>query len=529
LVVRRKRDHHQVTAAAVPAPAARLIGIDKWFGGAHALRGVSVAFETGDVHAVAGENGAGKSTLMKILSGVIPASEYSGTLEIDGVPRRLSSIREAEHHGIFLVPQELNVVPELRVGEYMFLNREPRRFGLVDTRQLWTETARWLDVFKLRVSPLARMGELSTHEQQLVSIARAMTQGVKLLILDEPTASLTERETELLFAQMQDLHRHGVTAIYISHRLQEFERVADVCTVMRDGSVVETFRLDEAGGDVPRRVIRAMVGRDLSEMYPKVAAKAGLPLLTLAHWSVAHTAAGRPDVVRDVSLELRAGEVLGVYGLLGSGAFQLARSLFGASSGAVRGSMLVRGKPVRMGSPIEAMRHGIAYLPAERKRDSLILSHSIATNMSLAALSRLSRWGAVDRRAELTSIQRYLRDLRVRYSSAEQPIRELSGGNQQKVVAAKWLLLEPDVFVLEEPTRGVDVNARVDFYALMNRLTAAGKALVLVSTDLPEVLGMADRILVMWEGQIVSEFRRGQVSEEQVMLQAAGEHEMEAA
>jgi ABC-type sugar transport system ATPase subunit len=512
----------------VRPPAARLTNIDKWFGGAHALRDVTVSFESGDVHAVAGENGAGKSTLMKILAGVIPASEYSGTLEIEGVPRQLHSIREAEQHGIFLVPQELNVVPELRVGEYMFLNREPQRFGFVNTKKLWAETRHWLEVFKLHVSPLARMVELSTHEQQLVSIARALTQGVKLLILDEPTSSLTERETEILFTQIDDLQRHGVSAIYISHRLHEFERIADACTVMRDGSVVESFRRHEAGGDTPRRVIRAMVGRDLSEMYPKVPAPIGEPVFTLKDWSVSHTIPGRPDTVRHVDLSVRAGEVLGIFGLLGAGCFKLARSLFGASAGQARGTMEIRGKAVRVSNPLDAIRHGIAYLPAERKRDSLVLSHSIATNMTLAALGGMSRMGAVDRRTELGKIQHYIENLHVKCASIEQPIRELSGGNQQKVVAAKWLLTKPDVFVLEEPTRGVDVNARIDFYNLINNLAADGKAVILVSTDLPEVLGMADRLLVMWEGQVVREFQRGEVTEEEVMLHAAGEHEAAA-
>ena len=520
-----------MATSSVRLPAARVVDVDKRFGGAHALRGVSVTFESGDVHAVAGENGAGKSTLMKILSGVIGADDYTGTVEIDGVVRRFGSIRDAERHGVFLVPQELNIVPELRVGEYLFLNREPQRFGMVDTRKLWTDTAHWLDVFKLRVSPLARMDELSTHEQQLVSIGRAMTQGVKVLILDEPTASLTERETELLFTRIDDLHRHGVTTIYISHRLHEFERIANVVTVMRDGSVVDHFRLggvDGPASDTPRRVIRAMVGRDLAEMYPKAVAPLREPMLSVRDWSIASSRPERPPVVRNVDLDVRGGEVVGIYGLLGSGAFDFARSLFGNRPGRASGTMTVRGKGVRVAGPKDAIRHGIAYLPAERKRDGLIVSHSIESNMTLAALSRLSWFGGIDRKAELTSVQRYVRDLRVKCGSVEQPISQLSGGNQQKVVAAKWLLTEPDIFVLEEPTRGVDVNARVDFYDLINRLTAAGKAIVLVSTDLPEVLGMADRVLVMHEGRLVREWPRGAATEEDVMIHAAGEQKVAA-
>ena len=267
-------------------PAVKVSRLNKWFGSTHALADVSVTFEPGDVHAVAGENGAGKSTLVKILSGVIGASEYTGEVEIDGVARQLHSVRDAERFGIFLVPQELNIVPELRVGEFLFLNREPRRWGLLDTKKLWSDTAHWLDVFKLAVSPIARMDELSTHEQQLVSIARAMTQGVNVLILDEPTASLTERETELLFQRIAELKRRNVATIYISHRLHEFERIANVVTVMRDGCVVDNFRL-EGAGDTPRRVIRAMVGRDLTEMYPKAPAVQGGPVLQLQGWSVA--------------------------------------------------------------------------------------------------------------------------------------------------------------------------------------------------------------------------------------------------
>ena len=512
-------------ATAARAPAAKVSHVDKRFGGAHALRGVSVTFETGDVHAVAGENGAGKSTLMKILSGVI--GDYDGTVEIDGTVRRFSNIRDAEHHGVFLVPQELNIVPELRVGDYLFLNREPQRWGLVDAKTLWADTAYWLDVFKLHVSPVARMGDLSTHEQQLVSIGRAMTQGVKVLILDEPTASLTDRETELLFDRIADLHLHGVTTIYISHRLHEFERIANVVTVMRDGSIVDHFRL-ERGGDTPRRVIRAMVGRDLTEMYPKVPTAVGPPVLQLLGYTLANPEPKRRPIVRDVNLTIRAGEVVGVFGLLGSGAFALARSIFGAHKGAITGETKIKGAPARIGNPRDAIKQGVAYLPAERKRDGLIVAHSIESNMSLAALARFSRNGFIDRKAELRSIQQYVANLRVKCHSAEQPIRELSGGNQQKVVAAKWLMTEPEIFVLEEPTRGVDVNARIEFYQLINTLTSAGKAILLVSTDLPEILGMADRILVMWEGRIVREWKRGEVTEEQAMIHAAGEHEVAA-
>lgn len=506
----------------VTAPVARVLNVDKRFGGAHALRGVSLTFRKGEVHAIAGENGAGKSTLMKILSGVI--GDFDGQIEIDGTPRRFSSIREAERHGVFLVPQELNIVPELRVGEYLFLNREPTKWGFVDVKKQWADTARFLAMFKLDVSPVVRMEELSTHEQQLVSIARAITQGVKVLILDEPTASLTDRETGLLFDRIEDLRGHGVTTIYISHRLHEFARMANAVTVMRDGAVVDSFPM-QGQAQVPRRVIRAMVGRDLAEMYPQRTTSPGAALLEVRNWTVAHAKPGRSPAVLDTNLTVRAGEVVGIYGLLGSGTFSLTRSLFGAADTPVAGQVLVNGTPIQIRSPRDAIRAGIAYLPAERKRDGLIVEHSIEANMTLAALGLFSRAGFIDRRAEMERIRAMAKSLRIKAGSLDQPIRELSGGNQQKVVAAKWLLTEPDIFILEEPTRGVDVNARVEFYELINALAAAGKAILLVSTDLAEVLGMSSRVLAMCEGRIVQEWRGGAATEEDVMLFAAGEHQ----
>jgi D-xylose transport system ATP-binding protein len=497
--------------------------LNKWFGGTHAVRDVSINFEAGEVHAVAGENGAGKSTLVKILSGVYGASSYTGEIEIDSVPRTLHSVRDAEQYGIFLVPQELNIVPELRVGEFLFLNREPRRWGLLDTRKLWSETAHWLSVFKLAISPVDQMATLSPHEQQLVSIARAMTQGSKVLILDEPTASLTERETELMFSRIADLRTHGVATVYISHRLKEFERIADVVTVMRDGSVVDQFRIDGVL-KAPQRVVKAMVGRDIVDMYPKVAAPLGAQKLAIRDWSVTNAASGRRAVIDSVSLRVRAGEVLGVFGLIGSGALELARSILGLQKGRATGEIWVDGRPVQVGTPARAIAAGICYLPAERKRDGMVPGMSVGANLSLAALDRFSSLGMIRRSEELRRIQSYIRSLRVKCESPEQPIAQLSGGNQQKVVAAKWLLAEPEVFVLEEPTRGVDVNARIDFYELINELAARGKAVILVSTDLPEVLEMSDRIVVIADGKMIKEWPRGEASEEEIMLHAAGGH-----
>ncbi len=502
--------------------AIRVSGLDKWYGGTHALRDVSLAVETGHVHAIAGENGAGKSTLVKILAGVLTHQDYTGEVAIDGTPVRLGSIRDAEAHGVFLVPQELHVVPQLSVADFLFLNREPRRFGMVDRAKLWADTARWMSMFQIDVSPLTQMGELGSHEQQLVSIARAMTQGVKVLILDEPTASLTERETRLLFERVRDFKAHGVTTLYISHRLAEFERIADAVTVMRDGRVVDGFPL-ERNGETPRRVIKAMVGRDLDELYPKTQASHGADLFTVEGWGVQNPVAGRPDLVRPLDLSVKAGEVLGVYGLIGSGASDLAQSFFGVHRGTVTGTMRVGGRAVDARRPGGAIKAGVAYMPSDRKRDGLVLGMPVSSNLTLAALGKMTALGMIDRGAELRSVRHYVDSLKVKCASVEEPISSLSGGNQQKVVAAKWMLAEPQAFVFEEPTRGVDVNARIEIYQLINEVAWAGKAVILISTDLPEVLGMADSVLVMHAGRVAGQWPRSAIDEETAMLHATGE------
>ncbi|NEI72576.1 ATP-binding cassette domain-containing protein [Rhizobium lusitanum] len=495
--------------------------IDKRYGATHALRAVSTSCRAGDVQAIAGENGAGKSTLVKIISGVIPFGEYEGTFVLDGQPARFSSVRDAESAGVFLVPQELNVVPEMAVADYLFLNREPRRFGLVDRSRVLSETARWLATFQLDISPLAKMGDLRSHEQQLVSIARAMTQGVKILILDEPTASLTERETEILFERMRAFRELGVTTLYISHRLAEFKRIADAVTVMRDGQVVDDFRIDEED-DVPQRVVRTMVGRDLDELYPKSGRNIGEPLFEVSNWSVANLVANKRPLVEDVTLSIRSGEVVGIFGLIGSGASDFAQSLFGASMGRVTGHAKIRGNQIRLANPRQAMASGMAYLPSDRKRDGLFLDMSIASNLTLASLRQVSPRGILDRRHELSLTQERVRSLKVKCRSIEQPIGDLSGGNQQKIAVAKWMLAEPDLIVVEEPTRGVDVGARLEIYKLINSMAEQGKAVLIVSTDLAEILGMSDRVLAFHDGQIVGEWSRGQASEKDVMIKAAG-------
>ena len=504
--------------------AIHIDAIDKRYGATHALQAVSTACRAGDVHAIAGENGAGKSTLVKVISGVIPFGEYEGIFKLDGTVARFSNVRDAENAGVFLVPQELNIVPEMAVCDYLYLNREPKTHGIIDRKTLLEETSKWLSVFQLDISPLVKMGDLGSHEQQLVSIARAMTQGVKILILDEPTASLTERETEILFERVREFRKLGVTTLYISHRLAEFKRIADAVTVMRDGRVVDEFRVDEVG-DVPQRVVRTMVGRDLSELYPKTDHNLGETLFEVRNWSVANPYPKKRPLVQNISLSLRVGEVVGIFGLVGSGASDFARSLFGASPGRVSGDARLRGAPIKLSNPREAMAARIAYLPSDRKRDGLFLGMSIASNLTAASLGLVTQQGLLDRRTELTLAQERVRALRVKCRSIEQPVGDLSGGNQQKVAAAKWMLSNPDLVIVEEPTRGVDVGARLEIYNLIDSIALQGKAVLLVSTDLPEVLGVSDRIFAFHDGRIVGEWAGGSASEKDVMIKAAGSGE----
>jgi ABC-type sugar transport system ATPase subunit len=513
-----------------PAAAAiRIAGVNKYYGSSQVLRDVGLTCEVGDVLAIAGENGAGKSTLVKIISGVIPVGSYEGDVLIHGMKAAFGNVRDAERSGVFMVPQELSIVPELSIADFLFLNREPLRCGIIDQRRLWTETARWLEIFRLENTPLTKMGELGSHEQQLVSIARAMTQGVKILILDEPTASLSGRETDLLFDRVRAFKNLGVTTLYISHRLAEFEAIADAVTVMRDGRVVDGFRIASDGrrldGGTARRVVTAMVGHELKELYPKAEPATGNPIFKLSNWTLAHPSGRRRELCIDVSFEVRAGEVVGIFGLIGSGASDLARSIFGAHPGAVTGIARLHDRPIRLDSPRAAMAAGVAYLPSDRKRDGLVLQMPISGNLTLAALGDFVSGGIVDRERELHKGRDTVVTLRVKCNSIEQPIGELSGGNQQKVAAAKWMLTSPQLVVFEEPTRGVDVGARVEIYNLINELAQQGKAILIVSTDLAEVIGMSDRVFAMHAGRIAGEWQRGAVDERSVMLAASGSSE----
>jgi D-xylose transport system ATP-binding protein len=496
-------------------------GIDKHFGATHALRSVSLAIRPGAVHAIVGENGAGKSTLVKIIAGVLPASSFSGQILIEGILRSFSNIRDGERAGVFLVPQELNVVGATTVADNLFLNREFGHFGLVDYRAMWSAAAQWIESLKIQVQPTTPMHRLSAGQQQLVSIARAMTRGVKILILDEPTSSLTEAETDLLFARIAEFHRIGVTTVYISHRLPEIVRLANVVTVMRDGRVVEHLSMQDAA-TTPRRIVRAMIGRDIEEMFPKSKAVFGDVALEVNNLTVDSLYPGRPAPVQAATLSIRRGEILGVFGVVGSGTSELARAIFGAWPGRVHGSVRTKRKAIGSNSPRQAISGGIGYLSGDRKRSGLVLKMSVAANISLVVLKRVAQRLVISPKRELSLVQHYVDRLQIKIRSVDQSVAELSGGTQQKVMAARWLAASPDVLILEDPTRGIDVGTKAEIYALMAQLAEEGRAILLVSSDLEEVLGISDRMAVMHKGRLLGNWERGSASEEELMSAATG-------
>jgi len=496
-------------------------GIDKWFSATHALRQVSLKVAPGTVHAIVGENGAGKSTLMRILAGVTPAGDYDGTVLIDGRPIAFKGIVDAERAGVFLVPQELTTVPGITVAENLMLNREPGRFGLIDYKAMFVTAAKWIRTFRIDVEPTMLMQSLSVPQQQLVTIARAMTRGVKFLILDEPTATLAESETEVLFSRVRDFRRLGVTTLYISHRLSEIRQIADRVTVMRDGRVVDDLDVRDAA-TTPRRIVRSMVGRDIAELYPKRDVEIGGVALELKNFTVPNLIAERRPYVTDLSLTVRSGEIVGLFGVVGSGTAQLARAAFGAWPGRVSGEVVVKGKPVSLSSPGKAIAAGMGYLTGDRKTSGLVLGRSIAENITLVALKQLSPHQVIDQRAEVGMVKDYVERFRIKATSIDQPVAELSGGTQQKVVAAKWMAAAPDVLILEEPTFGVDVGTKVEIYSLMGEIVAEGRALLLISSDLQEVIAMSDRVLAVHDGRLADSWDRGSATEEAVMHAATG-------
>ncbi len=501
------------------SPLLEMRDITKTFPGVRALDGVTFDLYAGEIHALVGENGAGKSTLMKVLGGVYPYPEYGGEIRINGEIQRFGSIRNAEAAGIAVVYQELSLVKDMTVGENIFLGREPSRFGVVRWEDLYRRAHRLLDDLHLTIDPQTPVRNLGIGQQQLVEIAKALSQDARILVLDEPTAALTDAEVETLVRILDKLRSRGVGMVYISHKLEEVFRLSDRITVLRDGRTVGT---EPASALDQPRVIARMVGREVGDIFPKAEHAPGEVVFEARNVTVEDPNVAGKLLVDRVSFAVRRGEVLGIAGLMGAGRSDLLTAIFGAHAGRRSGEVFVEGKPARITSPSEAIRHGIGFVTEDRKRFGLVLDQTILNNMTLASLPQLSGRFVTDADAEAAAGERSLRELRIKARNVYTVANTLSGGNQQKVVLAKWLLTRPRVLFLDEPTRGIDVGAKQEIYAQINKLAREGLAIVLVSSELPEVLGLSDHVLVLHEGRVTGKFTRAQATPEAIMSCATG-------
>lgn len=493
----------------MPAWRLEVRDLTKAFPGVVALDRVSFACAAGEVHALIGENGAGKSTLMKVLAGVYPPD--AGEIAIDGALVRFADPLDAQRVGIASIHQELSLLPYLNVAENLFLGREPVRWGMLDRGRMDRETRQWLQRLRLGVSPNDPVFSLSVAQQQMVEITKALARDAKILMMDEPSASLTPDELQTLFEIISNLKSHGVTVVYVSHRLDEIFRIADRVTVLRDGRLIGTVPVREA---TRADLVRMMVGRSLDETFPARGGADAEVVLEVRHLS-------RAGILEDVSFQVRRGEIVGVGGLTGSGRTYLIKALFGAAP-IDRGEVLLHGRPVTFRHPRDAMRAGVGLVPEDRQGEGLVLRQPLRTNVSLPNLAAYQRLGFVDRARERAVAVAAAAHLRIRTPSVEREVLYLSGGNQQKVVVAKWLAREPDLVLLDEPTRGIDVGAKGELYTIMRGLAQRGKALLVVSSELPELIGISDRIVTLWEGRITGVVDAATATEERILTLATG-------
>ena len=493
-------------------------GITKTFPGVKALDNVNLKVKKGEIHALVGENGAGKSTLMNVLSGIYPYGSYEGDIVYDGEICKFKEIKDSEKKGIVIIHQELALVPYMTIAENMFLGNEQGKKMAIDWTKTYGRAEELMKKVGLKEDPHTLIKDIGVGKQQLVEIAKALAKDVKLLILDEPTASLNESDSQALLELMLEFKKQGMTSIIISHKLNEISYVADKITVIRDGSTIES--MDKEVDDFSEnRIIRGMVGRELSNRFPaRENVKIGEICMEVDHWTVHHPMTPAKKVVDDVSFYVRRGEVVGISGLMGAGRTELAMSLFGHSYGTgISGTIKMNGKEVHLKNVRQAIDHKLAYVTEDRKGNGLILSNPIYTNTSLAKMDKVSRYGVIDKLKEVQIAEDYRQKLHTKAPSVYQNVGNLSGGNQQKVLLAKWMLTDPDVLILDEPTRGIDVGAKYEIYCIINDLVAAGKSVIIISSELPEVLGMSDRIYVMNEGKMVGEVDGKEATQEIIM------------
>lgn len=483
--------------------------ITKSFSGVRALKGVDFRLKAGSVHALMGENGAGKSTLMKILSGNYHCDD--GEIILKGRKVKIDRPTKALHMGISMIYQELTPVPEMMVAENIFLGREPVKMGLLDYKELFRQTKELLDHIGIDLDPAAKMKDLKVSDMQLVEIAKAVSYNSDIIIMDEPTSAITDREVEKLFTVIRELKGRGKGIIYISHKMDEVFKIADTITVFRDGQYIGTKSSEETNS---REIISMMVGRELKDIFPKSMHKTGEVMLSVRNFS-------QKGKFHNVSFDVHKGEVLGIAGLMGSGRTEVMEALFGITK-ADSGEIYIEGSKVSIKSPVDAIRHGIAFVTEDRKLEGLVLPASVKHNITVASLKKVSGKYFIKNREERSVVDLYIKSLSIKTPSRDQIVQSLSGGNQQKVVIAKWLMTKPKILILDEPTRGIDVGAKTEIYKLMNKFASEGYAIIMISSELPEILGMSDRILVFHDRSVAGELSREEATQERIMEFATG-------
>ena len=492
--------------------------ITKEFPGIKALDDVNLKVEKGSIHALVGENGAGKSTLMNVLSGLYPYGSYTGDIVYEGEVCKFNKIHDSEAKGIVIIHQELALIPYMSIGENMFLGNERGSKAAINWDETHTEATKYLKMVGLNEPSTTLIKDIGVGKQQLTEIAKALSKHARLMILDEPTSSLNETDSKALLDLLLEFKKQGLTSIIISHKLNEVSYVADDITIIRDGHTIETLKkgVDDLSED---RIIRGMVGREIADRFPKRHdVEIGDVAMEVKNWTVHHPIYTEKKVVDNVSFKVKKGEVVGISGLMGAGRTELAMSIFGHSYGTnISGTLMLNGKEVKLTSPRAAIKAGLAYVTEDRKGNGLILSNPIRVNTTLASLDKISKNGVINPDLELSVAEEYRKKLNTKCVGIEQNVGNLSGGNQQKVLLAKWMYADPDILILDEPTRGIDVGAKYEIYCIINQLVAEGKSVVMISSELPEVLGMSDRIYVLNEGELVGELTREEATQEKIM------------
>lgn len=494
--------------------------IVKEFPGVRALDGVNFRVEKGEIHALVGENGAGKSTLMKILSGVYPYGTYEGKIIVEGKEQRFTGTKDSEEASIGIIYQELTLVKQMNICENIYLGNEFNKIGIIDWNKAMDSTKKLLREVGLIESPDTKIGSLGIGKQQLVEIVKALSKSVNILILDEPTAALNEHDSENLLNIIRGLKKKGITCIYISHKLKEVKSIADTITILRDGRTIDTYFNDESVNE--DRIITGMVGRELTQLFPRKEHNPQETVLEVKNFTAYNPELPDRKVIDNVSFCARKGEILGIAGLMGSGRTELAMSLFGAYGVKKSGEVFIDGKSEVISSPMDSIKKGLCYLSEDRKKSGLVLMMDVKENITLASLNKISDFRGINENEEIKTSNYYVDTLNIRTPSIEQKVRNLSGGNQQKVVIAKWLMAAPKVLILDEPTRGIDVGAKYEIYNIMNDLVDRGVSIIMISSELPEILGMSDRILVMHEGKVNAKLDWQEANQEKVMHYATG-------